>query len=298
MRQLFVSLVAIALFALLPRVASAEAPRAATAAKSATVANAAGAKKTAKPKKTAKATSAKPKKKSAAKAPAKSAKLKKPTKRADPDEPLRLAVKNAPDAYYYRPTVGGQRPIIMYLHGRGGNPAADCRKWARVGRRFGWVVCPAASATNERGRTWSTGTGDARRIINATVDALREKHGRRVQLWGNVLVGFSEGAWVAMNVGLLDQRTWNRWLILAASDAYWGDISEALERNKRKIKRVYLLTGERDGVAQKTVRVGEALKKMKVPVRVKLVPGMGHEVPDDKMISTYRAPLAWLVAIP
>jgi len=26
------------------------------------------------------------------------------------------------------------------------------------------------------------------------------------------------------------------------------------------------------------------------------VPGMGHEVPADRMISTYRRPLAWLVA--
>ncbi len=31
-------------------------------------------------------------------------------------------------------------------------------------------------------------------------------------------------------------------------------------------------------------------------VKVKVVPGMGHEVPADRMVSTYRRSLAWLVA--
>jgi len=129
------------------------------------------------------------------------------------------------------------------------------------------------------------------------VQALREKYKRKVNLRGNVLIGFSEGAFVAMQVGLKDQKTWSKWLILGASDQYWQmDVSEALDESKRRVRRVYLLTGENDGVAQNTVKVGDTLKKNKVPVKVRLVPGMGHEVPSDRMISTYRRPLAWLVA--
>jgi predicted esterase len=214
-------------------------------------------------------------------------------------DPLRIEVPGAPDAYYYKPRARGSKPVLMYLHGRGGNPAEDCRKWAKVATQFGWVVCPSGSGTNEAGgRTWTNGTVDAQRIIDATIEALREKYKSKVQRRGNILIGFSEGAWVAMNVGLKDQRTWSRWLILGASDAYWGDVSEALDKDKRKVQRVYLLTGENDGVAQNTVRVGETLKKVKVPVKVKLVPGMGHEVPSDRMVSTYRRPLAWLVNAP
>jgi len=210
-------------------------------------------------------------------------------------EPLRIAVPGAPDAFYYKPNARGVKPVIMYLHGHGGNPAEDCRKWARVGTPFGWVVCPSGSGTSESGgRSWTNGTVDAQRIIDGTIQALREKYHSKVQRRGNVLVGFSEGAWVAMNVGLNDQRTWSRWLILGASDAYWGDVTEALDKDKRKVQRVYLLTGENDAVAPNTVRVGKTLKKVKVPVRVKLVPGMGHEVPRDRMVSTYRRPLAWL----
>ncbi len=214
-------------------------------------------------------------------------------------EPLKLEVPGAPDAYYYKPRAKGTKPVLMYLHGRNGNPAEDCRKWARVATQFGWVVCPSGPAAGETGgRSWSSGTADAQRVIDATLDALREKYKAKVQRRGNVLIGFSEGAWIAMNVGMKDQRTWTRWLILGASDAYWGDVTEAFEKDKRKVQRVYLLTGENDGVAPNTVHVGETLKKLRVPVKVKLVPGMGHEIPGDRMVSTYRRPLAWLLSTP
>jgi predicted esterase len=213
-------------------------------------------------------------------------------------EPLRLEVEGASDAFYFKPRAKGPRPILMYLHGRGGNPAEDCRKWAKVGTQFGWVVCPSGPGSSETGgRTWSNGAGEAQKTIDSTIQALRAKYKGRVQRRGNVLIGFSEGAFVAMQVGLKDQRTWTKWLILGASDQYWGgDVTEALDSETRKLRRVYLLTGENDGVAQNTVRVGDTLKLNKVPVKVRLVPGLGHEVPSDRMVSTYRRPLAWLVA--
>lgn len=210
-------------------------------------------------------------------------------------EPLRLEVQGAPEAFYFKPRAKGVKPVLMYLHGRGGNPAEDCRKWAKVGTQFGWVVCPSGPADNGNGgRTWG---GDGGHVITATMEALRAKYKGRVQKRGNLLIGFSEGAFVAMQVGLKDQTTWTRWLILGASDQYWPyDVAPDLDKEKRKVRRVFLLTGENDGVAQNTVKVGDVLKKNKVPVKVRLVPGMGHEVPSDRMVSTYRRPLAWLAA--
>ena len=216
-------------------------------------------------------------------------------------EAMHLEIPGSPDAFYFKPrgSAGRPRPILMYLHGRGGNPAEDCRKWAKVGTQFGWVVCPAGPGDNGGGgRSWSNGAGDAQKVIDGAVEALRAKYHGKVQRRGNVLIGFSEGAFIAMQVGLKDQHTWTKWLILGASEQYWGgDVTEALDaENKRRVRRVYLLTGENDGVAQNTVKVGDTLKKNKVPVKVRLVPGLGHEVPSDRMVSTYRRPLAWLVA--
>ena len=72
------------------------------------------------------------------------------------------------------------------------------------------------------GRAWDNNWPSAHHATMAAISALRDKYGRRVQLWGNTLIGFSEGAYAAMNVGVREPRTFNRWLILAASSKYWG----------------------------------------------------------------------------
>lgn len=212
----------------------------------------------------------------------------------------RLEVPGYPDAFYYRPRGRGMKPVLVYLHGRGANPAEDCRKWAHVATQFGWVLCPSGPEDRGEGaRGWANNAISGGQDVKAALDALRTKYKRRVQLRGNVLIGFSEGAFVAMQMGLRDPRTWSRWLILAANDQYWfGDAKALLEENRRRIKRVYLLTGETDEVAPNTMRVADMLKNAKVPHRVHIAPGMGHEVPGERMRSTYRRPLAWLLANP
>lgn len=213
-------------------------------------------------------------------------------------DPQRIEVPGYADAFFYRPRGKGMRPVIMYLHGRGGNPMEECRKWAKVATQFGWMVCPQGPSDRGGGaRAWDNNAIAGGQIADATVKALRAKYKRRVQLHGNVLIGFSEGAFVAMQVGLRDPATWSRWLILAANDQYWwGDAPQLLTDNRRKIKGVYLFTGESDEVAPNTERVGAMLKDKKIPYKLKIAPGMGHEVPADRMVTNYRRPLLWLTS--
>jgi predicted esterase len=213
-------------------------------------------------------------------------------------DPMALEVPGYSEAYYVQPRTKARRPIFLYLHGRGGNPFEDCRKWARVARPFGWVVCPQGPAPTESGgRTWNNDPETARKIIDATVEALKEKYKGRVRTRGDILIGFSEGAFIAQQVGMRDPARWNCWLILAANDRYWfGDAPQLLEQNRAKIRRVFLFTGEDDQVAENTKRAGEMLKDAHIRVRVKIAPGIGHEVPADQMITNYRRPLRWLLA--
>src|SRR5271170_4726123 len=124
-------------------------------------------------------------------------------------EPQRLEVPGQSDAFYFRPRGRGLKPVIIYLHGRGGNPEEDCRKWARVATQFGWVLCPQGPEDRGGGsRSWANNVGVGKEIIDASLASLRAKFHRRVQLRGNILVGFSEGAFIAMQVGLHDPKTW------------------------------------------------------------------------------------------
>jgi predicted esterase len=182
------------------------------------------------------------------------------------------------------------------LHGRGGFPEQDCRKWAKVAREIGWLLCP--SGPEDRGggaRGWANNWMAAKGIVEAALGELRKKEGRKVQLRGNILVGFSEGAFVAMNVGVREPRTFNRWLILSANDSYWGGEGAAeLEKQRSRIKRVYLMTGGRDEVIGATRRVFDLLDEAGVHVIMRTPEELMHEVPADHMRHLYRRPLRWL----
>jgi predicted esterase len=226
--------------------------------------------------------------------------------REDPDDrPMggglrQIDLPGAAPAYYFEPQGKGRlglRPVLVYLHGRGGHPEADCRRWATVARRYGWLVCPSGPVPYGDGRAWDNNWPSAHHATMAAINALRDKYGRRVQLWGNTLIGFSEGAYAAMNVGVREPRTFNRWLILAANSKYWGGPGlEALGSARNRVRRVFLITGEHDGVIEGTHQVEAWLQKAGVPTRVMTPNNMGHEVPLEKKTEMYRSALAWLDA--
>jgi len=226
--------------------------------------------------------------------------------REDPDDRSvggglrQIDLPGAAPAYYFEPLGKGRlglRPVLVYLHGRGGHPEADCRRWAHLARRYGWLVCPSGPVPYGDGRAWDNNWPSAHHATMAAISALREKYGRRVQLWGNTLIGFSEGAYAAMNVGVREPRTFNRWLILAANSKYWGGPGlEALGSAKNRVRRVFLITGEHDGVIEGTHQVEAWLHKAGVPTKVVTPSNMGHETPLEKKTEMYRAALSWLDA--
>ncbi|HEX2876540.1 MAG TPA: LysM peptidoglycan-binding domain-containing protein [Polyangiaceae bacterium] len=226
--------------------------------------------------------------------------------REDPDDRSvggglrQIDLPGAAPAYYFEPQGKGRlglKPVLVYLHGRGGHPEADCRRWASLARRYGWLVCPSGPVPYGDGRAWDNNWPSAHHATMAAINALREKYGRRVQLWGNTLIGFSEGAYAAMNVGVREPRTFNRWLILAANSKYWGGPGlEALGSAKNRVRRVFLITGEHDGVIEGTHQVEAWLQKAGVPTKVITPNNMGHEVPLEKKTEMYRGALSWLDA--
>ena len=226
--------------------------------------------------------------------------------REDPDDRSmggglrQIDLPGAAPAFYFEPQGKGRlglKPVLVYLHGRGGHPEQDCRRWAPLARRYGWLVCPSGPVPYGDGRAWDNNWPSAHHATMAAINALREKYGRRVQLWGNTLIGFSEGAYAAMNVGVREPRTFNRWLILAANAKYWGGPGlEALGSAKDRVRRVFLITGEHDGVIEGTHQVEAWLHKAGVPTKVVTPSNMGHETPLEKKTEMYRAALSWLDA--
>lgn len=215
---------------------------------------------------------------------------------AAPKAPQHISA-NGGSAYYYPPSAKGSLPVFVYLHGRGGHADADCMAWAKVVRSRGWLVCPEGQESYGSGRSWGNNAAGAAHVIRAVLEAMNAKHKGRVRTHNNVLMGFSEGAFVAQQLGIQEPQTWTRWLILAATDAYWmGDTVGELKKARPRVRGVYLVTGALDETAPGTKNVAGLLKKARIPVRASLVKGMGHELAREAMNKRYGAAVAWLAS--
>ncbi|MBL8681308.1 MAG: hypothetical protein JNK05_19170 [Myxococcales bacterium] len=219
---------------------------------------------------------------------------------SNPGDPERLDLPGMAGAYFYRPSAGGRQRVLVYLHARGANPKEGCRRWHESTPRFGWLVCPIGHHPHERGgatRQWRNDAGYARRESIAAIERLGALFPRRVQRHDNVVMGFSEGAYVGMNVGLQEPQTFPRWLIIAPNDGYIDGEAERVRRLAQSSARVYLITGRHDEIYREALlaeqRLVRALGRRRVKHRI--MDHAGHELPPEFVPVTRRA-LLWLTA--
>jgi LysM repeat protein len=100
----------------------------------------------------------------------------------------RIDIAGSGPAYFFEPTGPGRnamRPVIVYVHGRGAEPARYCKRWARVARNLGWLICPSGPEDRGEGkRGWSNNWANGRHVVMAAIDGLRKKYGRLRQYAG------------------------------------------------------------------------------------------------------------------
>jgi predicted esterase len=217
----------------------------------------------------------------------------------DDSAPRELAVPGHAKAFYFPPAKGTSKRVLLWLHGRGAHVAEDCAKWGPVARKFGWLLCPQGDEDRGGGaRGWANNAEQGRDNVAKALGALRKKSKNAIEPGRHVLIGFSEGAFVAMQLGVHETSTWSRWLILAANDGYWlGDGVTRLHEQRKALRRVVLLTGVSDEVAPETRRTFAILERERVTAKLMIVPELGHEVPAPRMHALYNYPLRWLLGL-
>jgi predicted esterase len=206
-----------------------------------------------------------------------------------------LELSGAPDAWFFRAQVAGRARVFVYLHSRGANPREACARFHPVVARFGWLLCPVGPGDRGGGRrVWANNPLLARRYTVTAVRALAARFPRRVRGTDNVLMGFSEGAFVAMQTGLQEPQLFPRWVIFAAHDGYLSSSRELQAAARRSLRRIYLVTGEHDEIVAHTRSAAEWLRRQRLGrVELRILDGAHHELPPA-FVPTVRRALQWV----
>src|SRR5689334_8840789 len=114
-----------------------------------------------------------------------------------------------------RTPVSGPAPVIVALHGMCGGPEYVCASFEHAATSRGFLVCPRATlACAGGGVSWDAGHAAAD-IEDAVAQAVNDYPGR-VDRSQRTLVGFSQGAFIAMRLAHESPGRWPRLVLLAA----------------------------------------------------------------------------------
>ena len=210
---------------------------------------------------------------------------------------------------------GVVRQVVVFLHGYG----ASGNDLIEIGRSWrDWLpdaafiapnapeLCPQAPGgrqwfpltMRDPGERWR-GAVAARPSIDAFLDA--ELAAANLDNSKLALVGFSQGAMMALHVGLRRPRA--PAAILSYSGLLVGEdrLSEVAARNGAGPPPMLLVHGDADDVipVEAMFQSAEALAKADIPAQWRLTPGLGHGIdPDGLMQSATFVAQAFRVRIP
>lgn len=162
-------------------------------------------------------------------------------------------------------------PLVLVLHGARGNASAELERW-RLATELGYFVAAAQSSqpATEDGFCWDAPRERIEEDPRAIATQLPQ-HAR------TVLAGFSQGAWVALNVALRAD------LVRAASVIMVGPFAGALSNLEPAWRRlrVAILAGDRDAYTPDVELLARELERRGHHVKLEVLPGVAHEYPPD-----------------
>ncbi len=167
------------------------------------------------------------------------------------------------------PGAAGTSHVMVYLHGRCGNPRAF-ERFARAAHEQGVLVAlKGDKKCDSRWDTkWSDDIGGLARRIEGALRAAERALSLPLTRWPVTLVGYSQGALRAEQLARHQPKRFRRVVLIAGPTAPTpGALAGAF--------RVAVVVGSRD--ARKHLQEGvEELDEAHIPVRYLELPGVGH----------------------
>jgi predicted esterase len=178
----------------------------------------------------------------------------------------------------------GPRPLIVVLHGYGDEPRFNAELYRKAAAKRGAIVAaPSGLRPGPGGRGFSwTFRDEAEWWVLRAIERLSAKHA--VDPERVILAGFSQGANVALAVGLVHPDRFAG--LLPVAGHYEADRMPLPEGGG---PRVYLLTGARDPSVESFRSAETLMLEAGIEVRLRVVPGLRHAYPRSTTAELGRA---------
>ncbi len=183
----------------------------------------------------------------------------------------------------------GPRPVVLALHGSGGNAYAACRNARGLFENRGFVLCPYGVPHPHGGETYSDFGAFSREAL-AGLDALRETHGELADTRGVIVVGWSLGASLGATLAVQKPEAFPRLLLVEGGNRFWT-ASSATRYRDHTGARVLFACGS-DGCKRGVERASALMTKQALPHRVHIGTG-GHYIWIDQQ--ALGDALTWLL---
>jgi pimeloyl-ACP methyl ester carboxylesterase len=198
-----------------------------------------------------------------------------------------LLASSSPPVYGAAPpdrTAG--RATFVYLHGICGLTVNGCPHFDDAP---GWLVCPQANTVcSNGGSAWGGSTSDKAAVVDRALDAARAQWPESAAA-PVILVGFSQGAYVAMDVARARPGRYAGLLLLGA------DTSSTARLRASRVPRVALVGGAYDMMSPKMRASAVDLARVGVPARFESLGAVGHTyVAEDGTDDVLTSMLDWL----
>jgi predicted esterase len=181
------------------------------------------------------------------------------------------------------------RPAIVFLHGMWAGPEEQCAVFEHAATPLGFLVCPRGNARNDRWPMWSGGWANAARQVHAALDAAEAMAPDKLdRSSGGTLIGYSNGAWFAVQEALGERGRWSGLVLLSMQ----VDL-DATKLKAAGVRRVVLAAGEGDMARGSMEAVARATDAAGLPTRFVSLGHGGHAFPED-MSERMHDVIAWV----
>ena len=180
------------------------------------------------------------------------------------------------------------RPPIVYLHGMWASPEDSCGYFERASTPFGFLVCPRGNAPLGEGRMWSGTYASVAPSVHAALHAAESlAPGKLDRSGGGTLVGYSNGAYFAVEVAEFEPGKWSGLVLLSMHLEM-----DAARLRAAGVQRVVLAAGDKDGARASMRALAASTNAAGLPTRFMSLGAVGHEFPSD-MDRRMCAAIAW-----